>query len=302
MATAKKKSSAKRTVKYAAKAAQNSARQTTQTAARGAQAAKAAASWVNNTAAEQWQKGASDWAKQSAKLYQLPFAQGDMGAAQQQAAEGVKAATESMVKMSNDMMQQMFSQQAKAASAQQSFDPAVFFKQFQSKMPQMPNFDMGAMLKQIPQMPNMPNFDMGSAQEKLSSFAKESSEQVNKASQGASRAAAEAMEAARENITTLTEVCNVAATVSKELAAEMVSYFNKQFAQNVELSKQFLTCRTLNDMFDLSTRITKANLDAFFSQSVKVSEMIFQCATDCSEPLNEAVSETSARMAKAMAV
>ena len=297
MATAKKKTSAKRTVKYAAKA-QSSSRQTSPSA-----------SWVNNASAADWQKGASDWAKQSAKLYQLPFAQGDMGAASQQAADSVKSATENMVKMSNDMMQQLFAGQAKAS--QPSFDPSAFFKQFQSHMP---SFDMGALMKQVPQfdaasimkqfqhkMPEMPKFDMGAVQQKLASFSRESSEQLSKASQSASRAAAEAVESSRENIETITEVLNVATRVSKELAAEMISFLNKQFAQNVELSKQVLTCRTLNDMFDLSTRITKSNLDGFFSQSVKISEMVFQCATDVSEPLNECVSQNSERMTKAMA-
>ncbi len=266
MASAKKKPSAKRTVKYAAKA-QSSARQTSPNA-----------SWVNNNAAD-WQKGASDWAKQSAKLYQLPFAQDDVGAATQQAADTVKSATDNMMKMSNDMMQQMFGQQqAKASSSAQAFNPAAFFQQ----------------------MPKMPQFDMASAQEKLASFARESSDQVSKASQSSTRATAEAVDVARDNLEAVTEVCNVAVNVSKELMAEMITYSNKQFAQNVELSKQMLSCRTLNDMFDLATRITKANLDGFFSQSVKVSEMLFQCATDVSEPLNERVSETSERMAKAM--
>ena len=229
------------------------------------------ANWVSNSAAADWQKGAQDWAKQSAKLYQLPFAQGDINAASQKAAEQVKSATENAVKMSSDFMNKMFSQQSKAAASNQSFDPAAFFKQFQAQLPQMPNFDMG------------------SAQEKIAH-----------ASQGANRAGAEAMEAARENIAVLTNVCNIAASVSKELAADMVSYLNKQFAQNVELGKQALTCRTLNDMFDLATRITKSNLDAFFSQSVKVSEAVFQCATDISEPLNACAAKTSARLSKAM--
>ncbi len=295
MATAKKKTSAKRTVKYAAKT-QSTARQTT----------AQASGWVNKNAANaaaDWQKGASDWAKQSAKLYQLPFAQGDMNAASQHAAETVKSATENMVKMGNDMMQQMFSGQSKAAksSAHASFDPAAFFKQFQAQLPQMPSFDLSSVMKQFQaQMPNLPGFDASSVQDKLGAFARESSEQLQRASQGATRAAAEAVEASRESVATLTEVCNVATNVSKELAAEMISFINKQFAQNVELSKQVLTCRTLNDMFDLSTRITKANLDAFFSQSVKVSEMVFQCATDVSEPLNECVTQTGERLTKAM--
>ena len=271
MSTAKKKTSAKRTVKYAAKS-QSNARQTSASNARSAaEKVATAASWVSNSTPADWQKGAQDWAKQSAKLYQLPFAQGDMKEASQKAAESVKSATENAVKMSSEFMNKMFGQQAKVAASNQSFDPAAFFKQFQAQMPQMPNFDMG------------------STQEKLS-----------QASQGANRAGAEAMEAARESIAVLTNVCNIAASVSKELASEMVSYINKQFAQNVDLSKQALTCRTLNDMFDLSTRMSKANLDAFFSQSVKVSEMVFECATEISEPLNECAAKTNARMMKAM--
>lgn len=286
MATAKKKPSAKTNVKYAAK---------TQSTARATSPAQNTNSnWVSGNAAE-WQKGASDWAKQSAKLYQLPFAQGDVGAVTQKAAESVKSATENMVKMGSDMMQQMFGpqqQQAKAASAQAALDPAAMFKQFQQQMPQMPN--MG-------QMPQMPGLDMAAATEKLNGFARETSEHLNKASQSANRAAAEAVEVSRENLQAVTEILNVATSVGKELATEVVSYLNKQFAQNVELGKQLHQCRTLNDMFDLSTRITKANLDAFFSESVKVSEMVFQCATDVSEPLNARISESTARMTKAMA-
>jgi hypothetical protein len=282
MATAKKKTAAKSNVKYAAKA-QAGARATSATSA----AKSAANSWVSGSNAD-WQKGASDWAKQSAKLYQLPFAQGDVNAATQKAAESVKSATENMVKMSNDMMNQMFSPQAKPSAAS-SFDPAAMFKQFQSQMPKMP------------EMSSMPNFDMGAAGEKFTKFAQDSSEQLSKASQSASRASAEAMEISRENLEALVEVLNLATSVSKELAADTINYLNKQFGQNVELSKQALTCRTLNDMFDLATRITKANLDGFFSQSVKISEMVFQCATDVSEPINDRISESASRLSKVMA-
>ena len=296
MATAKKKASAKRTVKYAAKA-QSAARQTSQALAANA------AGWVNSGSAAEWQKGAQDWAKQSAKLYQLPFAQGDVKAATEQAAEHVKSATENMVKMSSDMMQQMFAQgkQAKASagkaatSAANAFDASSYFKQFQSALP---NFDMSSLFQQVP---SLSQFDPSTVQDKLSSFGRDSAEQAQKAAQSAQRTAEEAMASSRESIEVLTEVANVATTMSKELAAETISYLNKQFAQNVELSKQVMSCRTLNDMFDLSNRINKTNVDAFFSQSVKLSEMIFQCATDISEPLNESVSNTTERMTKAMA-
>lgn len=263
MASAKKKPSAKRNVKYAAKS-------------QPARATAAAPNWVSKSAAD-WQKGANEWAKESAKLYQMPFSQNEVNAAAQQAAETVKSAAENMTKFGNDMMQQLFSQQAKAS--QPSFDPSQWMKQWQQQAPQ---------------------FDPAAVQEKLGAFARESSEQLSKASQSANRAAAEAVELTQEHIATLTEVTNTAVSIMKELMAEAISYANRQFTQNVELSKQALTCRTLNDMFDLATRITKANLDAFFSESVKISEKLFQCATDVSEPLNERMAETSERLSRAM--
>lgn len=269
MAIAKKKTAAKRTtaaakrtVKYAAKAQSAAAHTASQTAKSASHAA--------SKGVAQWQKGASEWAKQSAKLYQLPFAQGgDMG-----------KQTEDMMKMGSDMMNQFFGQAkeaaAKATSGAQSFNPAQLF----------------------PQSAQMPKFDAAAAQEKLSTFARESAEQINKSAGNANRAMNETMELSRENGETIVEVSNTAISVSKELGAELISYMNKQFAQNVELSKQVLSCRTLNDMFDLATRVMKTNLDSFFNESVKISELLFQCANDVSDPLNDRISETSQRLTK----
>lgn len=280
MATAKKKTSAKRTakttkpraakrtVKYAAKT-QNAAARATSHATQSA--TRTGNEWVKKGAAE-WQKGANEWAKQSAKMYQFPFAQGDAGDAAKNAAD--------MMKMGSDMMQQMFSQTKKATSANEAFNPSAMMQHY---------------------MPSMQQFDPASAQEKFSSFTRSGAEQMGKSFSGFNRTMNEAMDLARENGEVMMEVTNIAVSVSKELGAEFVTYMNKLFSQNVELSKQVLSCRTLNDMFDLSSRVMKTNLDGFFSESVKMSEMLFQCATDVSEPLNERMSETTERMTRAMA-
>lgn len=257
MASAKKKTSAKRATasktKYAAKNA---------SAAQSAQ--RSSAEWVKSGTA-QWQKGAQDWAKQSAKLYQFPF-QGDVGEATKKAAEHVQSATENALNFAN----QLFSQNGQKTG----FDPAAMFKN--------------------------PNFDAGDAQEKLSKFAKESAEQLNKSAGNAQSALNEGVKLARENGEVVVEVTNIAVSVSKELGAEYISYLNKAFAQNVELSKQVLTCRTLNDLFDLSSRFMKTNLDSFFSESIKLSEKLFRLSTDVTEPLNERVSETAERLSKVL--
>ena len=319
MATTKKKMTAKRgvksNVKYAAKVQATTARTA---------APKAA---VNNAA---WaQKSAGEWAKQSAKLYQLPFAQGDLNAASQQAAQTMQSASDNMMKMGADMMQQFFGQGQKSglqgfqnAFKAPSFNPQDMFSfakqlpnmgEMFSKMPQGADFfsklpDMSAMFGKLPQakeffahLPKMPNFDPASVQEKFTSFARESAEQLSKTTGSTGRALNEAVELSRENPEAVAEVANLAVTMSKEVTAEIISYLNKVFSQNVDLSKQVMHCRTLNDVFDLIGKVTKTNLDSFFSENVKLSEMLFQCATDVSEPLNDRISETTERLTKALA-
>jgi hypothetical protein len=309
MATTKKKMTAKRSVKsnvkYAAKVQATTARTT---------APKAA---VNNSA---WaQKSAGEWAKQSAKLYQLPFAQGDLNAASKQAAQTMQSASDNMMKMGADMMQQFFGQDQKSSLQGfqnvfkvPSFNPQDMFS-FTKQMPNMGEMfskipDMSAMFGKLPQaneffahLPKMPNFDPASVQEKFTSFARESAEQLSKTTGSTGRALNEAVELSRENTEAVAEVANLAVTMSKEVTAEIISYLNKVFSQNVDLSKQVMHCRTLNDVFDLIGKVTKTNLDSFFSENVKLSEMLFQCATDVSEPLNDRISETTERLTKALA-
>lgn len=272
MASAKKKPSAKRTVKYAAKTQSTATHAAVKAATNEI---KSGSYWAEKSAA-QWQKNAADWMNQSSKMLPFPksMQQPDMAEAGKKAADTMKSATESAMKMGSELMSQLFGQSGAA-------------------MPDMKSF--------MPQMPAMQGFDANGAQEKMTSFARESAEQMQKSASSANRATAEAMELSRENAEALVQVTNIAVTVSKEVTAELISYLNKLFSQNVELSKQVLSCRTLNDMFDLSGRMVKTNLDGFFSESVKLSELLFQSANEISEPLNERVSETTERLNKALA-
>lgn len=143
--------------------------------------------------------------------------------------------------------------------------------------------------------------DASSAAKKAASFQNTAKDAVSRGADSAQRSINEVVELSRENAEALVEASNVAVGVTKQVSAEVANYVNKAFTNNVELSKQVFTCRTLNDMFDLNNKFMKSNLDAFFNESVKVSEMLFQCATDISEPLNERVTETTQRLAKTFA-
>ena len=143
-------------------------------------------------------------------------------------------------------------------------------------------------------------FNPQEAQAKFSRFAQESAEQLNKSAGSAQRAMGEISELVRENAETLVEVTNLGVSVSKEVAAEIISYLNKSIAQNIEIGKQIHNCRTLNDLFDLASTCMKTNLDSFFSESIKLSEKLFRAGTDISEPLNERLSDTTDRLTKAL--
>jgi hypothetical protein len=246
---------------------------------------KRAAKHATHTAVKSARAAQAAWPQQSAKLYQMPFAQGD-------AADAARAAGENMMRMGSDAMQQWWSAAQSAAS-----NPEAVAGQAKEKVSDLlrnvpsftvPGFDASA-------------FDASAAQEKLANFGREAAEQFTKSTASSNRAINETMALSKENAEALVEVTNIAVALSKEIGAEMINYCNKSFSQNVELSKQVLACRTLNDMFDLSSKFMKTNLDGFFSESVKLSELLFQASTDVSEPLNERITESTDRISKALA-
>jgi hypothetical protein len=191
---------------------------------------------------------------QTAQTYAFPFSQNDMSEAARQASDTMRSAAENMMKTSNDMMQNMFNQPSGAS---------------------------------------FPGMDALKQSQKMFSFGANSSEQFQRQAQSVNRGAGESMDVLRQNLSAFMDCCNIAMNVSKQVSAECIAYSNKNFAHNVELSKQVLQCRTLNDMFDLHSRFIKLNLEAFFTESVKLSEMLFQCAGDISEPLNDRFTQTA---------
>lgn len=202
------------------------------------------------------------WSQSSAKLY--PFAQ-----INSQSAEQVTQASQAATKQMQDAAEQMmkyssdFMQQMFSGTA----NPSALNGSFQP----------------------------------AAKSTREAADQLSRGAANATKSMNDAVELGRENSEALVECSNIAASVSKQMSAEITNYLNKTFTQNNELSKQLLACRTLNDMFDLQNKFIKANLDAFFTESVKLSEMLFQCMSDVSEPLNGRVTETTERLSKAFA-
>lgn len=98
------------------------------------------------------------------------------------------------------------------------------------------------------------------------------------------------------------KLCNDYNTLTMEAAktfsVELFQFANKSLADNMEISKEFLNCRTIDDAVMLQDRILRSNMDNFFNQTARMSEMALQYSSEASEPLNDSLVKTSKKLNK----
>ena len=117
----------------------------------------------------------------------------------------------------------------------------------------------------------------------------------------ATRAMNESVTAMQGTVETYMECGTIAAEMSRKMSEEIVSFTNEMLSSNVELSKDIFACRTINDLFDLQTRMVRSNLDAIFSESARFSEMIFNYMNQAAEPISERLNAATNRFSRNMA-
>ena len=138
-------------------------------------------------------------------------------------------------------------------------------------------------------------------QDSLFATSRDGAEQMARSADVATRSFNEVFGATKDSVDTAMQCSNIAGELSRDLGSELFNYANAAFSQNVELSKEYLNCRTLHDMVDLNNKIVQTNIDQFFNESLKVSEMIFNRTNEATEPLSERLNETTDRLSKAFA-
>jgi len=131
------------------------------------------------------------------------------------------------------------------------------------------------------------------------SFGKDGAAQFAKTTDAATRAFNESVAQGKEGIEAFIASSNVTADMARNFLSESFRFANESFSDNVEISKDLFNCRTINDMFDIQNRMMRSNMDHFFNQSVKVSEMFFQFVSEATEPLNETAAKAGDRFNKA---
>lgn len=138
------------------------------------------------------------------------------------------------------------------------------------------------------------------AQEKAFALGRESAENFAKSADTVTKALYESVSTSRDSVETCIECGNMTASFARDLSSDLMEYANQSFSDNMEASKELLSCRTLNDIFALQNKIVKNSIDRFFSESVALSEKIFEYSSEVLEPLNERMANASDKLSKAL--
>jgi len=139
------------------------------------------------------------------------------------------------------------------------------------------------------------------AHDKAFAVARETAENASRAVDALTKTINDLVELGRENADAAVEVSHIAADIAKSINTELVSCANSNFSDNVEICKEAFSCRTINDAFELQSKWLSTNLDNFFTQSTRLSELCFQLATEAAEPINERVVEATELFSKSLA-
>jgi hypothetical protein len=126
--------------------------------------------------------------------------------------------------------------------------------------------------------------EVKNAKRKVSTIGQENTEQFAESADMVSNMLNDTIEMSRATLETCMECGNRTAALVQDVKSEVSDYANKTFSDAMATSKDFLACRTLNDMFELQGRIITYAVDSCFNQSSKLSGMMFEYASEILKP------------------
>lgn len=143
--------------------------------------------------------------------------------------------------------------------------------------------------------------EVAKAQQKAFDMSRESVENLTRGADMATKLVVECATIARDNMDACIECSTVASSVAQDITTEISECCNRAFSDAVELSKDAFNCRTLNDILEWQSRAFRQTMDTAFSESNKLSNILFQSCTDALEPINERIAEASDQISKVLA-
>jgi len=105
----------------------------------------------------------------------------------------------------------------------------------------------------------------------------------------------------KENVEAVVEVTTVYAKGVEAIGAQWMAFGKAMVESQVKATQDAFGAASLKDAMDLQNDSLKSSYENWVAQSTKISEMTQDLAKKVSEPMNERVSETVAKMTKAAA-
>jgi len=137
--------------------------------------------------------------------------------------------------------------------------------------------------------------------EKALEISRESADKLAKSADVISKSAYEVAGLSRGNMEAAVECGNLTASFAKDLSSEIFEYTNKAFSDNLEISKEIFSCRTITEMAELQNKLIKNSLNSFLNETGKIAGMLFEYSSEALEPINERVSEATEKLSKTVA-
>jgi hypothetical protein len=123
-------------------------------------------------------------------------------------------------------------------------------------------------------------------QDQFMQFSRETADQIAQVTDTATRSINEIAEQSRSSMEALLQSGTVTSDMTRSFTNEMFRFANESFSDNIEISKEIFGCKTINDVYDMQNKMIRNNLDHFFNQTNRVSDMMFQFMSDAAEPFN----------------
>lgn len=130
-------------------------------------------------------------------------------------------------------------------------------------------------------------------QDQFLQMTRESADEFAKISDASTRSLNDFMEQSRGSFEACIESGNITADMTRAFTNELFRVANETFSDNMEVSKEIFSCKTANDLYEMQNKAARNNLNHFFNQSSRFSDMFFQYMTDASEPFNQRTATSS---------
>jgi phasin family protein len=118
-------------------------------------------------------------------------------------------------------------------------------------------------------------------------------EQVNKASENFFRGYDDMATFGKDTVEAMFASSTLFAKGFEAMGREWMGYCQTSLDSNVDIAKQALACKTLQDVVDLQSGYAKTSFDKLMTEGTKLSEMGMKVASEATQPLQARVNRAA---------